>query len=321
MAKDYNLLLKHFLKETSPEEELLVVKYKTEHIREYKLLKRLWMTGGEQIDVRQFDTQQALAKVEQTIAQRNKPQHKIIPLFNRLSGVAAAVIICFLSITAYLMVEQFSPSKTIIVDHTISGSENKVVLSDGTVIWLNKDAQLTYPETFGSNERVVNLVGEAFFEVAKDSLRPFTVKMQTADVQVLGTSFNIKDVGNKTSVTVATGKVSVTANQLHQSVLLTTGETAEVTQNTLKSFSTQNKNYRAWKTGVFIFENAPLHQVIADLNTYYDTQIESIHSGADSCSLTAHFNQKPLAEIIEVLNLTCDVNFIKENSTYRIALQ
>ncbi|MGQ1787411.1 FecR family protein [Saccharicrinis sp. GN24d3] len=321
MNESYILLLKHFLRETTSEEEMLVDEYKEVHKAEYEVLKKIWSTGGGQIDVRQFDTQKALARVEQAVTQRNKPQPKLISLLTRFKRVAAAIVVCILSVTAYLMVAHFTSTKTLVVDCTMSGPENSVVLSDGTTIWLNKGAKLTYRQTFGSKERVVSLSGEAFFEVAKDSLRPFTVKMQTVDVRVLGTSFNIKDMGNKTSVTVATGKVSVKANQLDKSVVLISGQTAEVNHNSLDYFDTRNKNYLAWKTGVFVFENTPLPQVIRDLNTYYDTKIESIPSGGNSCLLTANFNQKPLAEIIEVLSLTCDVNFKKVNNTYWISVQ
>ena len=108
------------------------------------------------------------------------------------------------------------------------GGEYRLTLSDGTRVWLNAASSLTYPEIFQDRERVVELTGEAFFEVKPDTALPFIVKTQGMRVKVLGTTFNVKAYPDelKLYTTLVEGKVEVFSDYLHRGVMLYPGEQA-----------------------------------------------------------------------------------------------
>jgi ferric-dicitrate binding protein FerR (iron transport regulator) len=183
-------------------------------------------------------------------------------------------------------------------------------------VWLNKDATLTYPSEFSNTTRSVALEGEAFFEITKNKNKPFIVEIKNANVEVLGTSFNINSSNIKTEVIVATGKVKVSNKNATQSEIITLGNSVIVSNNDVKKHKTDNVNYLAWKTGDFKFKEAKISEAIEDLNTYYKTKIAIENNQVFECSLTANFEKEKLENIIEVIKLTCNVNVIKESNKY-----
>ena len=105
------------------------------------------------------------------------------------------------------------------------GGEYSLVLSDGTKVFLNADSELKYPVEFSDGKRIVDLKGEAYFEVHKDSLRPFIVRMNGAEVTVLGTSFNVNNYGEDTEIytTLVNGSVRVSSMKNKQEEILKPG--------------------------------------------------------------------------------------------------
>jgi ferric-dicitrate binding protein FerR (iron transport regulator) len=194
----------------------------------------------------------------------------------------------------------------------------EVVVDDGSKVWLNSNAPLSFPKKFGYKERNVTLTGEAFFEVAKDPDKPFVIKMPSAYVQVLGTSFNINSDAQNAMVTVATGKVKVSDSNNKSSVIIVPGYSATVKGNKVEKHETNNLNYLSWKTGRFIFDKTPIKQVVEDLNTYYEKQIIIGGEATIDCKLTATFEDTALEEIIEILRLTCDVKVLNGPDNYVI---
>lgn len=317
MSDVYSLLAKHFAKETTAKEELTINTFKQQHPLEYKTLKQLWNTDGKTVKIIDFDTEKAFKKVAQQV--KRKQQTKVIPLFSSFRKIAAAVALLIATVSVgYFAFNKVAENTVITASNTITKGK-KVLLADGSVVWLNKNATLSYPKKFKNNKRTVTLNGEAFFEIAKDKNRPFTVKMKTTDVTVLGTSFNIKEDSLQTLVSVKTGKVRVKSKALNKSVVVVPNETATVNTTTIEHFKTKNKNYLAWKTGEFEFNNTSIQQVVKDINTFYETKlkIEDATTLPD-CRLTAKFNNRPISEIIETLKLTCNVTIQKEENSYKI---
>lgn len=314
MKDFYQLLAKHFSQNTSESEEVQITRFIKDNSIEYKALKRLWESEGKSIDLVDFDKERALKKIKQQVGTKKKVV--LISLFSSFRRIAAAII--FLISTAaisYLIFNNNVAPEMAVIQST---EQTQITLADGSLVSLNKNAKLTYPKSFSKNKREVTLEGEAFFEVTKDVSKPFSIKLTTTEVTVLGTSFNIKEDSLQTAVTVTTGKVNVKANQSNESVDLIPNYTAIVKSDELEHFETKNQNYLAWKTGVFVFEDAKLQTVIEALNTFYSTKFK-IESGADIiCSLTTKFDRKPVEEIIEILKLTCDVEIIKENNIYKL---
>ena len=320
MNKIYDILSKHFLEETSPEEERIIEEYKASHWIEYIFLKKIWQEKSLDLKVKDFDPIKALRKIEQQVSLTNRKPGKMIRIklsLRKATAVAAVFIALISSVFFLIQTNQFNHLIEFEANTQVKGGQ-QILLEDGTKIWLNKHAVLSYPKSFTSQKRKIYLKGEAFFEVAPDSTRPFVVNLDNSKVTVLGTSFNIKNENENTLVTVASGKVRVNSLNSKDSALLVPGYTALVNNDELKHYKTKDKNYLAWKTGKFIFENTSIQEVIEALNNYYDIPIiNQSHKNLD-CQLTTKFNNTPIDEVIQLMELSCNLSIIKTNNCYQI---
>lgn len=299
------LLIKHFMGETTPEEELIVAQYKQNNKAEYKALKKFWLAEGS-IKPVNFNTQKAFDKVKSRVKKGHSV--KVVSLFSRVKQISvAASILLFIGLGTFWWLQENNKPQMVMTNPITTVGGKTVTLPDGSLVTLNKNASLSFPKQFKGSKRIVKLSGEAFFEVSKDKKHPFVIEMNDSEVVVLGTSFNIKNNKQQTEVSVTTGKVRVKALDNNQSVDIIPGQSARVSNHSLEKFTTTNTNYMSWKTGQFTFLNTPINQVIKDLNSYYATKIVSENLKSNSCKITAKFNKKPLLEVIEILQLTCDV--------------
>ena len=142
----------------------------------------------------------------------SKTERKVLPTSVWLKIAASVIILIAAGIFTYRFGFEFGgdPGLIYIEKATQNGQKSTIILADGTQIKLNAGSKLKYPEQFGSDQRIVTLYGEAFFEVVRDENRPFIVKSKGLMTKVLGTSFNVKAFDNEhTQVTVRTGRVSV----------------------------------------------------------------------------------------------------------------
>jgi transmembrane sensor len=313
MNNMYELLKKHFNKETTPEEETLIDAFKKNNLQEYTLLKHLWWSN-EQAQIKDFDSNAAWAKL---VAKANNKRTKTISLFTRIRRVAAiAILLIAGAFTIYLITKPNIPTELMVtINHTTKGE--KIILNDGSIVWLNRNAKLCYPEEFKGKTREVKLEGEAFFEVAKNPKKPFKIETSFSTVTVLGTTFNINTDSLQTNVSVATGKVNVKSANSATSVTLLPNEMAVATKSGLMKSQITNPNYLSWKTGVFQFEDTPLKDVVHDLNTFYNQKIVLKTTNQEQL-FSAHFDNAKLEDIIEILAITLTLNIQKTPNTYEI---
>ena len=155
------------------------------------------------------------------------------------------------------------------------GAEYKVILSDGTKVYLNSGSGLHYPTGFTGKNREVCLIGEAYFEVAKDTLHPLIVKTGQMSIRVLGTSFNVKayPTQEQTAATLEEGKIQVTCR----------GKSYDITPGNQITYNTTNRKteikevdtelYTSWKSGYYKFEQMSLQEIMSTLALWYDLNI------------------------------------------------
>nr|WP_294899442.1 FecR family protein [uncultured Pedobacter sp.] len=208
--------------------------------------------------------------------------------------------------------------------NTPYGGEYQVVLSDGTKVWLNADSHLRYPVDFDKDKRVVELEGEAYFEVAKMNGKPFIVKTQNQEVKVLGTHFNINSYGYDGGIktTLLEGSVMISRNikngasETLQSKMLVPGEQSFVSQD-LKDISVKKVNTVEaidWKEGLFIFNDEPIQSITKRLAKWYN--VKFVFDGDFS---KVHFagnysRDKSLNNLLNNIELTGLVHFKVEGS-------
>lgn len=186
---------------------------------------------------------------------------------------------------------------------TPRGGKFKLVLADGTKVWMNSASSLTYPTAFPGNNRSVVLRGEAYFEVAKNATKPFYVQVNDLQVKVTGTHFNVNgyDDENLILTSLVEGGVQVTRNNNTQ--LLQPGQqaVADKKANTLVKQRADLKQVLSWKDGFFIFDGKQKGEILREISRWYNIDIED-KSGANQTTYSGIINRNlSLEELLDVL--------------------
>lgn len=157
---------------------------------------------------------------------------------------------------------------------TPKGGQYRLVLADGTKVWLNASSSIYYPVTFKGNERNVRITGEAYFEVAKNAAMPFNVTARDATVQVLGTHFNIMAYDDENSVNTTLLEGSVKVSKGGRQKVLVPGQQSIITQTgDIKVEEPDIEEVMAWKNGWFQFNGSDIEKVMRQVARWYDVDI------------------------------------------------
>lgn len=301
MDEIYQLLIKHFEGTCSLQEEERVENYKTHNKKEYEVLQKVWNT--ENFNITEFDSQAAWRKIYEKIADQKKPRKNIaLSTFKWASAIAAVLVLGFITST-FLVENPISTDKNLI---TITADENvqHIKLPDGSSVWLNKTASLEYSEKFV--KRNIYLKGEAYFDVSSNPNSPFSITTPHGRIQVVGTSFNVKNERTTTTVDVTSGVVNL-FNKLGKAQQLQRDFTGIISKDSIQKHETSNPNFLSWKTGEFSFNDTPITEVLITLNTYYKEKLIIESSSSPTCRLTTTFKNLQIKEVIELLESTCQI--------------
>lgn len=166
---------------------------------------------------------------------------------------------------------------------TPNARQEQLILSDGTKIWLNAASSIKFPTAFTAKERVVEITGEAYFEVSKNAAHPFVVKVNDVDIKVLGTHFNVMAYNNEQSLqtTLLEGSVVITEHASNHSQILKPGEQVLI-NNKSGNFEVNThadvKLVTAWKDGLLAFNNADIATIMREVERWYN--VKAIYPGA-----------------------------------------
>lgn len=192
-----------------------------------------------------------------------------------------------------------------------NGGEYRMVLEDGTIVWMNSASTIEIPEHFDRAERRVRLKGEAYFEVKSDVNRPFYVEAGQACIQVLGTKFNLSAYQDDSQVTttLVSGKVRV-GNAGGKQVILEPGEQAISAGEEIMVKKVDPTHVISWVNGRFKFENARLEDIVKQIIRWYDVSIyfereelKDIHFSGGMLKF------RPLKDLVEMIELSSPVRF------------
>lgn len=195
--------------------------------------------------------------------------------------------------------------------HRLNAKATKatIELADGSKIWLNADSKLTYPEVFSNDSREVYLEGEAFFDVATNPGKPFIIHLAKGNVQVLGTSFNIRAYSNEPIQTsVKTGKVAFIpaydgSGKRPDTIYITPDEkvTYERTGGDVKKEVTSAEDDQAWTEGRLVFRNMTLEDISLELERTFGKKVSFAENAPRYYRLTGNFQNNNLQDIMYYL--------------------
>lgn len=235
-------------------------------------------------------------------------------------AAAAAIVLGF----AFLAKNFLQPSSQPFIVSTTSNQQEKVTLTDGSIVWLNENSSLTFNAPGNRTERRATLKGEAFFEVAENPNKPFIIETEDTKVQVLGTAFNVRAVDGEyfTEVQVQSGKVSFKTKETQEEVILTADEKGvyKGQSKTLAKDTDKSLNSIAWHTKTLKFQNTPLQKVLDDLERYFDVNIELTKPELYNCGFTSPFTDANLDVVLKTIQTAYGMELQKINQrNYRLS--
>lgn len=231
-----------------------------------------------------------------------KAHSRRLVLARTFATAAAVALLCLSVWTAY-------PYMQPVAMQTVSTlAETRTVnLPDGTSVTLNHYSTLTYPERFKTDNREVELNGEAYFEVSKDKKHPFIVQTEAVDVRVLGTQFNVDAYRDSPDVrtTLLTGSVAVSNKSNSEHMILKPNEIAiynKVEKKLTRKLLEDATDEISWRHGEFIFDDVPLRDIARELSNSFGTTIQITDPTLQNYRISARFrNGEDLETILSVL--------------------
>lgn len=192
------------------------------------------------------------------------------------------------------------------------GGQYKVLLPDGTTVWLNAASSISYPTTFGTDERRVRVSGEAFLEVAKDAKRPFKVELTAGKVlEVLGTSFNINAYADEGRLvtTLVTGRLKVSNTRMQQEVILVPGQQAiDSDAKRIQVRAVDTDTYTSWKDGVYMITDQRLEQFGKQIERWYNVDVDMANYKETKLSAVIS-REVNLADMLDAITFKTGIKF------------
>lgn len=208
-------------------------------------------------------------------------------------------------------------SKKININELITpkGVRQKVILPDGSVVWLNSESSLMFPSEFDDTARVVKLTGEAYFDVVKSD-KTFIVKIEKADISVYGTTFNVSSYKNSLVSNVSLYSGSVGLRTQSGSLILTPGYYAEM-DNTQLTISEPKENFSSspdWIRGRMEFLSQPLYKVFEVIGRWYNIDYELLSSAKNLEATIVISDKTSFNDLIELLEMTQNISIERQNN-------
>lgn len=271
--------------------------------------EKIWDLTASYQDSYEPDVEAGLARFKSKIAKEETPVVPIrkAPRKNKLFlRIAAAVLL--LMVFAWILNTYLSSDASELLASTGAGEQKTVQLADGSVVLLNQNSTLYYSSTYDKADlRIVRLEGEAFFDIAHDPEQPFKIYTAESEVNVLGTSFNVRAYPQEetTEVDVVSGKVKfVSRDQTHEAILLPEDRgVLSHEENQMEAIEDVLPNAHSWRTGKLQFRNSPLEDVINAVERHYLVSIETESLRSKDCPLTLGFIDNDFETILETLKL------------------
>ncbi|MEL7588728.1 MAG: FecR domain-containing protein [Prolixibacteraceae bacterium] len=281
----------------------------------YEEQQKLWQSMDDYRRMRKINKREALKKVETKLFVRF-PAGGVLRTLER---VAAILFIPLLLAGIWFFTARIlnGNGDGQLVYNTVEvplGMRSSMVLPDGTTVSLNAGSRLKYPAVFSEEERVVELTGEAYFDVTKDKQRPFIVSASDIAVRVLGTSFNCSAYPEDERIETALiqGEIEISGRVNGENkIVLKPGELAVFKKRgrTIEKNSTNLDKYVAWKSGKLIFRDDSMATVLEKLGRWYNVEFQVEDDEILGYEYSATFSGESLDRVLKMLALSAPISF------------
>ena len=338
---DWSLLSKYMAGEATPSEAKQVEDWSNqsdENLAELHKNRQLMENVDEYYLSKKFNSKLAWQKVQSKAkglptktVQLKSSRKKILARFYKYAAVILVAITLgfagyyfgFKNQATFTSTEITSAEKQVV---------NEYILPDGSLVTLNSNSKLSFPKKFKNDVREVTITGEAFFDVQPNPDKPFIIHAGNAQVKVLGTSFNVRAYpeNEAVEVVVETGKVQVSREKpieekksSQNEIVLNRGEKGTFFNynDKLERSVNSDPNFLAWKTQNLVFNETPLHTVAEYLERVYHIDVQINEKELNDLPLTATFNKKPVEFVLNVVQLTFNLELTRDEDLFILSKQ
>lgn len=327
-AKYWELFVKQKANNISPEELNEIEAWTTaneENASKLHEFELVFEETANQEDLPSFDAKDEWAELQTIIKIDNESKAaKTIRILPWIARIAAAVILVLGFTYIFYQYQDLTSEKLNLqtMVQTDESGQKEVELPDGSKVWLNRNSELLYPESFDGDTRTLYLKGEAFFEVTPDKNKPFIVHSGSSKTTVLGTSFNLRAYGKEDEVklTVVTGKVAFALADDKEGVIVTPGDAAVLANGTklISHIKNEDLNFLSWKTKQLMFDDTPMDQLINSLERHYNIKIDVEYAETLNCRFTGDFQKTEIENAIKVITRATGTSYTINEGQYII---
>ncbi|MCD7977644.1 MAG: DUF4974 domain-containing protein [Tannerellaceae bacterium] len=322
---DFIHLLERFMRgETGPEEEKLLKEWfqSAPARKEIETYYSGRWTAAEGADMDPSRKEEVLARITREIKERE--DMPAIPTQRRNSFMrtwlpyAAVFILAFgLGLSALFMQPPGSPLQEFTVS-VAKGQRSNLLLPDGTKVWVNSHTEIRYDNEYGIRNRNIVLKGEAFFEVEKNEELPFVVNAEEMDIQVLGTTFNLKAYPEDDEIiaTLFTGSIKGVVGDKEFTISPRQHLTYDRLRNVMQVSESENVNYISmWRDNELAFMDETLEEVAKILNRMYNVEVVILSEKIKSYRFSGVIKNNSLDNVIEIISLTAPISYHSTGDT------
>lgn len=313
-------LIKRYLEKTETKEELeelmkLVTSGRYRDVVEdsfAEAVRERLRSSGRPLDD-SFD--QDLTEIRSRIDLSKSPEANVVRMFHfSWYKVASAAILLIAASVALWKYNNIERVQDISVYSMGTSGRQKVLLPDGSIVWLKGNSSLTYPSAFSGNTRQVSLAGEALFEVAKDASHPFMIDCGDITTTVLGTSFNIRSGQDDTEIVVLTGKVSVQSKTEATTMVVFPNEKivySHVRQRITKLPAAVNESATVIEGTEYSmsFEDTPMAEVVKRIEGKFGVTVSMADPKLGHCMITANLTDQSLDLTLEMISKSLQTTY------------
>jgi transmembrane sensor len=306
-----NLIVRYLSNEATEDEKKALLDWVAEDISHQKIFQEWSVSWDNSSPPRQFDHSSALQKLNHHIDVYEEEQKKTRTL--SWQKIAASLAIFLTAGIAIFVLGKYSESRseelTYTEQHTTTGEQATIKLSDGSIVQLNSNASLKYPEIFKGFKREVYLTGEAFFEIEKDSLHPFIIHTGELSTHVLGTSFNVNATASNIIVSVATGKVRVIQGNNMQVLLPNEKVKYSRTNHTMIKEPADLDNELAWKNLTLKLEDVSLADAAKKIEQRYGVTVYFKNDNIRQCRITGKYKNESIENVLRAISYSTGIKY------------
>lgn len=240
------------------------------------------------------------------------------------SKVAAIFILALSILYPFMLNKNITTPANMQTIFVPPGQRAELTLTDGTKVWLNAKTTFTFPDKFTANSRDVILDGEGYFNVTKDTDKPFTVKTEKYVIKVLGTEFNVTAYTGSPvfETSLLKGAVEVSSSTTNTRIKLEPNTRTYMENGTLKKGIIEHDSYFLWKEGLLCFYDEPVGNMIEKLELYYDVRIDVQNKKLLKNRYSGKFRSKDGVEhVLKVLQLSNKFTYTKDNDLNLIVIK